>query len=72
MSIISAHVLTHLREVSIHFLGEGLGPLPSMQTEVCQSETLWRIKSSSGAYGIASGAGKKKKRHEWHITLMNS
>lgn len=28
--------------------------------EVCQSETLWRIESSVGAYGIASGAKPKK------------
>ena len=29
--------------------------------KVCQSETLWRIESSSGAYGIASGAERKKR-----------
>jgi len=29
--------------------------------KVCQSETLWRIESSSGAYRIASGAERKKR-----------
>lgn len=44
--------------------------------EVCQSETLWRIESSSGAYGIASGAkkrddpeGHKKKIYEKYIAF---